>query len=349
MTAAAEPTPAAPAAPPPEQDRAARGGVRLRRVLGRTASRLAAAVVVIWAVATITFFAVRAVPGDPVLAILGGPGSNATAEAVSKARADFGLDLPLGEQYLLSLGRLLRGDLGESYRLHSEVATVIGDLLPGTLQLAGAALLLGWALALALVWASVRGGRAAGAITDLFGIVGSALPHFWLGAVLVTVFATGLGLPVALSGPGLVGLVLPAATLAIPLGGYLAQVMRDSTIDTLDKPFITAAFARGDSTAGVFAKHLLRRAALPAIGLTGWAFGSLVSGAVVVEKLFARPGLGRALVDAVVARDVPMVIGVLIVVAAFYVLITLLTDIVEQLLSPRRDAGTSAPRKAAAA
>ncbi len=142
----------------------------------------------------------------------------------------------------------------------------------------------------------------------------------------------------ALSDPGIVGLILPAVTLAIPLGGYLAQIMRDSTIDTLEKPFILAARARGESPNGVFVKHVLRRAALPAVGLTGWAFGSLISGAVVVEKLFARPGLGRSLVDAVIARDVPMVIGVLIVVAFAYVLITLVTDVVEQALSPRTEA-----------
>ncbi|MGO1543113.1 MAG: ABC transporter permease [Gulosibacter sp.] len=305
------------------------------RIASRALWRLLGALVVIWAVATITFFAVRAVPGDPVQAILGGPGSQASADAVAQAREDFGLDLPLHEQYFNYLGQLLAGDLGTSYRLQDDVTSIIGVLLPGTLQLAGAALLLGWAISLGLVWLSVRGGRVAGMVTDFFGIVGAALPHFWLGAVLITIFATGLGLPVALSGPDFVGLILPAVTLAIPLGGYLAQVMRDSTIDALDKPFIVAARARGESPNGVFAKHVLRRAALPAVGLTGWAFGSLISGAVVVEQLFARPGLGRSLVDAVVARDVPMVIGVLIVVATAYVLITLVTDIIEQALSPR--------------
>lgn len=311
---------------------------RIRRVALRALSRLAAAAVVIWLVATITFFAVRAVPGDPVQAILGGPGSQASAEAVAQARADFGLDLPLHVQYINYLGQLLRGDLGTSYRLHEDVATIIGELLPSTLQLAAAALALGWIISLLFVWLATRGGRVAGIVTDFLGIVSAALPHFWLGAVLITIFATGLGLPVALSGPDFAGLVLPAVTLAIPLGGYLAQVMRDSTIDTLEKPFILAARARGESPNGTFVKHLLRRAALPAVGLTGWAFGSLISGAVVVEKLFARPGLGRSLVDAVVARDVPMVIGVLVVVAAAYVVITFVTDVVEQALSPRIEA-----------
>lgn len=305
-----------------------------RTIARRALGRVIAALVVVWAVVTFTFFAVRAVPGDPVTAILGGPGSNASAEAVAQARADFGLDLPLGQQYLNYLGQLLRGDLGESYRLHRDVADVIAQLVPGTLALAGVALVLGWVIALALAWWSVRGGRGSALAADFIGIVASALPHFWLGALLIALLATGLGLPVAISGPGFGGLIVPAITLALPLGGYLAQVMRDALVATLEEPFVLAARARGESRAGVFLRHLLRRAAVPAIGLTGWAFGSLVSGAVVVEQLFARPGLGRALVDAVLARDVPMVQGVLIVVAVAYVIVTLATDVLERAVMP---------------
>jgi peptide/nickel transport system permease protein len=312
-----------------------------RRIALRAAGRLVAAAVVVWAVVTFTFFAVRAVPGDPVTAILGGPGSNASAEAVAQARADFGLDLPLGEQYVRYLGQLLRGDLGESYRLHREVADIIADLVPGTLALAVAALVLGWLVALGLAWWSVRGGRGAALAADFIGIVGSALPHFWLGALLIALLATGLGLPVAISGPGVGGRVLPAVTLAIPLGGYLAQVMRDALVAALEEPYVLAARARGETRWGVFHRHLLRRATVPAIGLTGWAFGSLVSGAVVVEQLFARPGLGRSLVDAVLSRDVPMVMGVLIVVAVAYVIVTLATDIVERLVMPPRREATA--------
>ncbi|UQN14216.1 ABC transporter permease [Gulosibacter sp. ACHW.36C] len=305
-----------------------------RRIGLRVAGRLVAATVVVWAVVTFTFFAVRAVPGDPVTAILGGPGSNASEEAIAQARADFGLDLPLGQQYLNYLGQLLRGDLGESYRLHRDVADIVGQLVPGTLALASLALVLGWVFALGLAWWSVRGGRGSALAADFIGIVASALPHFWLGALLISFLATGLGLPVAISGPGFGGLIVPALTLALPLGGYLAQVMRDALVATLEEPYVLAARARGETRAGVFLRHLLRRAAVPAIGLTGWAFGSLVSGAVVVEQLFARPGLGRALVDAVLARDVPMVQGVLIVVAVAYVVVTLVTDVLERAVMP---------------
>ncbi|WP_282827382.1 ABC transporter permease [Gulosibacter sediminis] len=327
MTVTTDAPSAAPTRVPPT-------GRSWRRIGLRVAGRLVAAAVVVWAVVTFTFFAVRAVPGDPVTAILGGPGSNASEEAIAQARADFGLDRPLGQQYLNYLGQLLRGDLGESYRLHRDVADVVGQLVPGTLALASLALVLGWFFALGLAWWSVRGGRGSALAADFIGIIASALPHFWLGALLISLLATGLGLPVAISGPGFGGLIVPALTLALPLGGYLAQVMRDALVATLEEPYVLAARARGETRAGVFLRHLLRRAAVPAIGLTGWAFGSLVSGAVVVEQLFARPGLGRALVDAVLARDVPMVQGVLIVVAVAYVVVTLATDVLERAVLP---------------
>lgn len=304
---------------------------------GRFALRLTAAAVVLWAVVTITFFAVRAVPGDPVQAILGGPGSNASAAAVAQARADYGLDLPLGQQYVNTLAKLLRGDLGTSYRLHEQVSTVIGELLPNTLVLAVTALVLAWLIALALGWWSMRGSAAGRAIAGFLGVAAASLPHFWLGALLITLLATGLGLPVAVSAPGIAGLILPAIVLAIPLAGYLAQVMRDGIVDALEQPFITAARARGESEWRVFRTRVLRRAALPAVSLSGWAFGSLVSGAVVVERLFSRPGLGRSLVDAVTARDVPMVTGVLIVVAVAFVLVTLVTDVIEDRLQPESE------------
>jgi peptide/nickel transport system permease protein len=296
-------------------------------LITRILLRLGGVVFVLWAVITVTFFAVRAVPGDPVLAILGGPGSNASAEAVAQARADNGLDQPLFLQYLSQLWRTATGDLGFSYAQRESVADLIGEQLPGTLALAGLSLLLAWVIALAVAWWS------------------TAVPHFWLAAVLVLIFAGMLGLPVAVSGPGFSGLILPSITLALPLAGYLGQVMREQMLDALESPFVLAARARGEGRSGVFWRHVLRHAAIPAVGLSGWALGSLVSGAVVVETIFARPGLGRSLLDAVGARDVPYVIGVLIVVAAAYMLVTVLTDLVEPLIDPRaRDRAGSRER-----
>jgi peptide/nickel transport system permease protein len=137
--------------------------------------------------------------------------------------------------------------------------------------------------------------------------------------------------------------VLPVLTLALPLAGFLGQVMRESVLDALDAPFVLSARARGEGESGVRWRHVLRHGALPGIALSGWAFGWLISGAVVVETIFARPGLGRTLLNAVQLRDVPLVIGVVLVVAVGYVLMTVLTDVVTRIADPRLAAAARAP------
>jgi peptide/nickel transport system permease protein len=165
--------------------------------------------------------------------------------------------------------------------------------------------------------------------------VAAAVPHFWLAISLILLFSTTLGVLPPVSVPGAIGLVLPVLTLALPLSGFLAQVMRESILDAMASPFVLAARARGEGSGGVFWRHALRHAAIPAIGLAGWAFGSLISGAVVVETIFARPGLGRSLLSAVQQRDVPLVLGVVVVVALGYMIVTTLTDLADRLVDPR--------------
>jgi peptide/nickel transport system permease protein len=175
----------------------------------------------------------------------------------------------------------------------------------------------------------------ASGIASFLEIVAAAVPHFWLAIVLILLLSTTLGLLPPVSVPGPLGLVLPVLTLAIPLAGFLGQVMREAILDSLDSAYVLAARARGERSSGVFWRHALRHAAIPAIGLTGWAFGSLISGAVVVETIFARPGLGRSLLSAVQLRDVPLVLGVVLVVALAYMLVTTLTDLADRLVDPR--------------
>ncbi len=299
-------------------------------------ARLGGVVFVLWAVATVTFFAIRLIPGDPAEAILGGPGSQASAQALAQARADYGLDQPLIIQYLVYIGRLATGDLGQSYSLHKSVVSVIGENIGGTLLLALFSLLLGALIALGLAAWSMRAGRLAAWIGSLLEIVAAAVPHFWLAISLILLFSTTLAWLPPVSVPGALGYVLPVVTLGVPLAGFLAQVMRDSMLDALASPFVLAARARGETESGVFWRHVLRHAALPAIGLAGWAFGSLISGAVIVETIFARAGLGRSLLSAVQLRDVPLVVGIVLVVAAGYILMTTLTDLADRLVDPRR-------------
>ncbi|WP_440710505.1 ABC transporter permease [Herbiconiux sp. YIM B11900] len=304
--------------------------------------RIGGGLFVLWAAATLTFFGLRLIPGDPAQAILGGPGSQASAEALAQVRADYGLDQPIGVQYLAQLARLATGNLGTSYSLRSPVAEVIGAQIGGTLLLAALALIVAWTIALGLAVWSTRGGRIAAAVGSTLEIVAAAVPHFWLATVLVLVFSTALRWFPAVSTSGPEGLVLPVLTLALPLAGFLGQVMRESVLDALSAPFVLSARARGESENGVRWRHVLRHGSLPGIALSGWAFGFLISGAVVVETIFARPGLGRTLLNAVQLRDVPLVVGVVLVVALGYVIMTVATDAASRLADPRlRRAGVA--------
>ncbi|MCU1528222.1 MAG: transporter permease [Frondihabitans sp.] len=299
------------------------------------ATRVVGAIVVLWAVATLIFFAIRLVPGDPAEAILGGPGSQASPAALALVRREYGLDQPLVVQYLDQLGRLATGNLGTSYSLKESVASVLAAQVPPTLILAALSLVLAWLLAIGTAWWSAGGGRLANTLASGLEVIASAVPQFLLASILIVIFATQLGLlpPVSTGTPS--GIVLPAVTLAVPVAGFLGQVTRDSLLDAAASPYVLSARARGEGPSGVFGRHLLRHSALPGLALSGWAFGSLLSGAIVVESIFARPGLGRTLLQAVTLRDIPLVTGVALVSALAYVLVTALGDLAEKLVDPR--------------
>lgn len=309
---------------------------RLAALGRRAAIRLGGGVLVLWAVATLTFFALRLMPGDPVLAILGGPSANPTPEAIEAARMEFGLDQPLAVQYLLYLGRLLQGDLGVSYSQHLPVTRVLAEQGGATLELTIAALLLAWLLVLLLTVVTAGRGRVIGGIASLAETLSAALPHFWLGVVLLAVFAFGLRWFPPAGSDSVASLVLPAFSLAIPLAGFIAQVTRESLELTLEQPFVLTARTRGLSDLAVRFRHALRHALLPGVSLSGWAIGALISGAVVCEVIFSRKGIGRQLYQAVQAQDMPLVIGVSLVVAAGYVLANILVDLLYQWIDPRQ-------------
>lgn len=298
-------------------------------------NRVGAALIVVWLVATAVFTGMRLIPGDPAEAIMGGPGSQASAEALAAARAEFGLDLPWYQQYFAYLGRIATGDLGKSYSLRRPVGEVIWEVFPPTLILAFVSLLLAWVLALGLAGAAAGTGRVGKVVTGVVEIVAAALPHFWLGSVLVILFAAGLGWLPATSDGTVRSLVLPALTLALPTAGFLSHLMRDSIAGAMRAPFALVAQARGETRLRIFLVHGLRHAAVPALSLSGWALSAALSGAVVVEQIFARPGLGRALVGAVLARDIPLVTGVTLVSAVIYVVVMALVDAVQMRLDPR--------------
>lgn len=304
----------------------------------RIAIRLVAAIGVLWAAATFTFFVQSVLPGDRATMILNqdtGQAVERTASELEPINERFGFDDPLLVQYWDYLQGLGRGDLGTSYQLKEPVTHLIGDQIGPTLVLVATSLVLAWIIAITLTLLTARRGRRTSSLASGFEVVTAGLPHYWLGVILLVVFAINLAWFPVEGGTGISGLVLPAFTLAIPLAGFLGQVTRDEFEKALDQPFVTSARARGMGDLGVRVRHVLRHAVLPAITLSGWAMGALISASVVVELVFARPGLGQVLVNAASSRDIPLVAGVVMVVALVYVVANFLVDVAYTVVDPR--------------
>ncbi|MGK0720990.1 ABC transporter permease [Leucobacter sp. W1478] len=303
----------------------------------RAGARVGGAVAVLVTVATLAFVALQFIPGDPAEAALGGPGSQASAAALEAARAEFGLDRPLLTQYFDFMWRLLRGDLGVSYAQRIPVSEVLGGAIGPTLLLTLTALLLAWGLAFLSVVIASGHSRRARAVASALDLTAAAMPNFWLASLLVLVFASVLGWFPPVSTGGFSGIVLPALALAIPTAGFLAQVCRAGVEAARTAPFIESARARGETDLGVRVRHVVRHGLVPGLNLTAWALGSLLGGAAVIEVIFARPGLGRTLVTAVLGRDVPVVLGVVLFSACAYVIVALVTDLVISRVDPRTE------------
>lgn len=316
----------------------ARAG-RLGLSRARTAvSRVAGAAAVMLIVATLAFAALQLIPGDPAEAALGGPGGQASAEALAAARAEFGLDRPILVQYFDFLWRLVRGDLGVSYSQRIPVAQVLQHAIGPTLALAGLSLAVAWLIALVSVFVASGTSRAGRAVTSALDLVTAAMPNFWLAGLLVLLFTSVLGWLPAVSTGGFTGIILPALALAIPTAGFIAQVCRAGVDVARDAPFVESARARGETESGVRLRHILRHGIVPGLNMTAWALGSLLGGAAVIEVIFARPGLGRTLVNAVTVRDIPVVLGVVLFAALAYVVVTLVTDLTIARVDPRTEA-----------
>lgn len=313
----------------------ARSGVRAAR---RLLLKVAGAILVLVAAASVTFFAQLLVPGDRATAILNqqtGRNQKWSAADLAPINHKFGFDHPLLVQYLDYVGGLFRGDLGTSYTQYKPVTEVISAQLLPSLVLTVSALVVAWVLALVVTVLTVRRGRFVTALGSTWEALSASLPTYWVGVVLLVVFAVQIQIFPVIGGTGVWGTVLPVLTLAIPLAGFLGQVTRDEFEKVLEQPFITTARTRGMSDAGVRLKHALRHSVLPAVTLSGWALGALVSGAVIAENVFGRPGIGQVLVNAVNTRDVPTVSGIVLVVAGVYVVANLIVDAAYTLIDPR--------------
>lgn len=263
-------------------------------------------------------------------------GESATPADVAALRQSLGLDRPLPEQLVAFLAHAARGDLGWSIAFRQPVGEVIAARWPATFELAGAAFVLALAIALPLgVIAAVREGTLVDRAARLVSLIGVCVPSVWLGPLLILAFSLELGwLPVSGRG-GLAHLVLPAVTLALGMAGILVRLTRASMREALRDDYVRTARAKGASPWRVVSRHALRNALLPVTTVAGMQAGALLAGAIVTETIFAWPGLGRLVVQAIGARDYPLVQGCVLVIGTSYVVINALTDVVLRILDPR--------------
>jgi ABC-type dipeptide/oligopeptide/nickel transport system permease component len=302
-------------------------------MLSFLARRLVLTIPVLLGVATLVFSLIHLVPGDPAQAMLG---EGASPEDIAQLRTRLGLDRPLPEQYWAYLKGLTRGDLGTSLRTQQPVAEQIGERLPATAELAGAAMLVAVALAVPLgVVAAVWRGTWIDQSAMAVALAGISVPGFWLGPLLALVFAVELGwLPV--SGRGTLGhLVLPALTLGAALAAILARMTRASVLEELREPYVVAARARGASRVRAVVVHALGNSLIPVVTVLGLQLGAVLTGSIITETIFSWPGVGRLLIQSINFRDYPMVQGCILLIAITYVTMNLVTDVIYGWLDPR--------------
>ncbi len=302
-------------------------------MLRYTATRLLYMLPVIWLVVSIVFLLIHLVPGDPIQQMLG---EGATSADMQAARHAYGLDVPIGQQYVNYWRGVLHGSLGQSLRYNRSVAAVIAERYPFTLQLT----LTGLAVALALsIPAGVRSARRRNRWDDrvisFVSLLGLSFPNFALGPVLILFFAIKLGaLPVSGSGT-VANLVLPAITLGGALAAILTRMVRTSMLEELGQDYVRTARAKGLPERTVVYRHALRNAMIPVLTVVGLQFGALLAGAIVTETIFSWPGIGRLTIQAISNRDYYLVEGCILAIGLTYVAVNFLTDLLYSVANPR--------------
>jgi peptide/nickel transport system permease protein len=284
-------------------------------------------------VVTVTFFAVRLVPGDPAR-MMEPPG---TPESVLKlTRQQLGTDQPIPTQYVTFLGDLLRGDLGTSFRGGRPVTGVVLDALPNTIALGAVSMIVATVLSFVIgMAAALRPNGWFDRVALVFVSVAQATPSFWLGVILVLVFAIGLRWLPAIGMQGPQSFVLPVATLALSLMPLLIRAVRQGFIETMGEGFVRAGRARGLSERRIRNVHVMKVAALPLVTLIGLQAGYVLGGAIVVESIFNWPGIGNLALQALQQRDFPLIQGTVVVIAVVFTLVNFLVDLTYMALDPR--------------
>jgi len=298
------------------------------------ARRVAATVPVLLGVSLLVFSMLELVPGDPVQLMLSE--FQTTPEQIARLRSQLHLDDPLPVQFGRFVWDAVRGDLGTSIRTHRPVTAEIADNFPSTLQLALAGLVVAGVLGVSLgIVAAAKQHSWLELGSMLVALIGVSMPSFWLGLLLIFALSLRFRLLPATGGGDLPHLILPAITLGLGAAAILARLTRSSMLEVLRQEYVTTARAKGLAEWAVIIRHALKNALIPVVTIFGLQFGQLLGGTFVVETVFARPGLGRLIIDGILNKDFPMVQGVVLVVAVSYVLVNLVVDLVYAVLDPR--------------
>jgi peptide/nickel transport system permease protein len=297
--------------------------------------RLLLMVPTVFGLITLVFFFLSFVPGDPIDLILGEMAAEQDRAALREA---LGLDEPVGKRYLGYLGRLVRGDLGQSisFAAKKPVSELIAQRFPYTAVLAITSVALALLIAIPLgVLAALRHGTWIDFGTMAVGLLGISMPGFWLGMMLIILFSFRLHLFPMPSEGGVLSIVLPAITLGVALAGILTRMTRSSMLDVIRSDYVRTARAKGLAPRKVIFRHALRNALLPVVTIAGLQLGALLTGAVITETIFSWPGLGQLTLQAIQSRDYPLVQGCVLVVALCYVLVNFLVDLTYAWIDPR--------------
>lgn len=295
--------------------------------------RLLQTVFVVWGALTITFVVVRLVPGDPVAMMLG-PFSS--SEERTRLRQELGLDEPLVIQYVRYLFDAIRGDFGTSFRLGGDAMAAVLAAAPGTILLAVTAMTLTLVLSFPMgVAAARRPGGFIDRVVSFASLVGQSLPPFWVGIMLILIFAGALRWFPTSGAGSLNSLVLPTVALALPYVGWLARLVRAGVLEELGADYVRTARSKGISERAVFYRHVLRNALVPVVTAAALVLGNFLGGAVIIEVVFAWPGVGQLLVDSISFRDYSVVQADVVLLAVAFTVLNLLVDLMYGVLDPR--------------
>lgn len=288
----------------------------------------------LFGVIVIVFLILRLIPGDPAKILLFG--SQVSSARIASVRAQLGLDQPLWTQFFSYLEQLLRGDFGYSYITHTSVGSEIASRLPDSLALALGGLVVAVAIGIPTgILAGLRPGGVVDRFATTFSVLGVAIPYFWLAQLLVLVFSVSLGWLPALGVQGFAALILPSVSLGVGFAAILTRILRSSLIEIYQQPFILVAKSHGLSDWQVLWKHAFRNAVASILTMLALQIGNLIAGAVAIEIIFGRIGIGYYLVHAIQQKDIPAVQGVVLLIAVVYVVLNIVVDILHGVIDPR--------------